>query len=148
MFSSEVQLREGGSRRAVQRGAAAFDTRFRTPSMAARSPCRIIDISSAGARLRLYQQLDPETSIRLSLPGKGLVDAHIVWADGREAGCRFDRPLDEATVSVLQASATERTGAARPDLSTFAVLRRESLFSRLLSFLAGRPARDAVPMPA
>lgn len=108
MFSSEVQLREGGSRRAAQRSAAAFDTRFRTPLAAARSPCRIIDISSGGARLRLYQQLPPETSIRLSLPGKGLVDAHIVWADGREAGCRFDRPLDEATVHVLQASATER----------------------------------------
>ncbi len=112
MFSSEVQLREDKSRRAVPRLAAAFDTQFRAAAGAARSPCRIIDISSGGARLRLYQQLAPETSIRLSLPGKGLVDAHIIWADGREAGCRFDRPLDEATVTTLQASATERGGNA------------------------------------
>ncbi|MES2498826.1 MAG: PilZ domain-containing protein [Pseudomonadota bacterium] len=108
MYSSEVQIRGGENRRAAARGAAGFDTRLRLPSSATRSPCRIIDISCSGARLRLYQQLAPETSIRLSLPGKGLVDAHIVWADGREAGCRFDRPLDDATVIVLQASATER----------------------------------------
>jgi len=108
MFSSEVQVRDGGGRRIAPRGPAAFDTRFHLSSASVRSPCRIIDISSGGARLRLYQQLAPETSIRLSLPGKGLVDAHIIWADGREAGCRFDRPLDEATVTVLQASATER----------------------------------------
>lgn len=112
MFSSEVQLRESKSRRAVPRCAAAFDTQFRASSGSARSPCRIIDISVAGARLRLYQQLAPETSIRLSLPGKGLVDAHIIWADGREAGCRFDRPLDEATVTTLKASATEQGGNA------------------------------------
>lgn len=111
MYSSEVQIRDGDNRRATPRGVAAFDTRYRMPAASSRSPCRIIDISSSGARLRLYQQLAPETSIRLSLPGKGLVDAHIVWADGREAGCRFDRPLDDATVTVLRASATER-GAA------------------------------------
>jgi len=105
MFSSEVQLRDDKGRRATPRGAAAFNTQFRAPSGTSRSPCRIIDISTGGARLMLYQQLDPETSIRLSLPGKGLVDAHIVWADGREAGCRFDNPLDDATVIKLQASA-------------------------------------------
>jgi hypothetical protein len=143
-----VHVRDGDNRRGAQRGAAAIDTRFRMPSAAARSPCRIIDISSSGARLRLYQQLAPETSIRLSLPGKGLVDAHIIWADGREAGCRFDRPLDEATVSVLQASATERRTGAAGDLSTFAVLGGESLLSRLLSILAGRPARDTGLLPA
>ena len=114
MYSSEVQVRDGSNRRAVPRGAAAFDTRYGVPAASTRSPCRIIDISSSGARLRLYQQLPPETSIRLSLPGKGLVDAHIVWADGREAGCRFDRPLDDDTVTVLRASATER-GAARSE---------------------------------
>jgi hypothetical protein len=107
MFSSEVVVREGRCRRTAPRHAAAFETQIRLRS-ASRAPCRIIDISSGGARLRLYQDLEPETSIRLALPGCGLVDAHIVWADGREAGCRFDRPLDEATVSMLQASATER----------------------------------------
>lgn len=107
MFSSEVLLRDG-QRRAAPRQAAAFETQWRSPSAASRSPCRIIDISTGGARLRLYQDLPPETSIRLSLPGQGLVDAHIVWADGREAGCRFDRPLDDATVILLQTSATER----------------------------------------
>jgi hypothetical protein len=111
MYSSEVQVRDGDKRRSAPRGAAAFDTRLRTPSASTRSPCRIIDISSSGARLRLYQEFEPETSIRLSLPGKGLVDARIVWADGREAGCRFDRPLDDATVTALQASATERGSA-------------------------------------
>lgn len=108
MFSSEVQVRDNACRRALPRSVSAFDTHMRRTAAAPRSPCRIIDISVGGARLRLYQDLAPDTSIRISLPGKGLVDAHIVWADGREAGCRFDRPLDPAIVAVLQASATER----------------------------------------
>ena len=109
MFSSEVQVRGGQCRRGAPRAATAFDTHMRAAATS-RSPCRIIDISMSGARLRLYQDLAPDTSIRISLPGKGLVDARIVWADGREAGCRFDRPLDEASVSMLQASA-ERPAA-------------------------------------
>lgn len=106
MFSSEVLVRGGGGRRAAPRGRSSVDTSLRTA--ATRSPCRIIDISTGGARLRLYEELAAETSIQIALPAKGLVDAHIVWANGREAGCRFDRPLDELTVAALQATATER----------------------------------------
>lgn len=113
MFSSEVVLRGEKCRREAKRHIAGFDSQIGLAAgTTARSPCRIIDISISGARLRLYQDLPPDTSIRLSLPGKGLVDAHIVWADGREAGCRFDRPLDEATVLRMQADATERGGRA------------------------------------
>ena len=108
MFSSEVLVRGGKSRREAPRNTTAFDTDLRSGITATRSPCRIIDISTGGARLRLYQDLAAETSIQVSLPGKGLVDAHIIWANGREAGCRFDRPLDESTVTRLQASVTER----------------------------------------
>ena len=104
MFSSEVFVREGKERRAAPRFGSAFDTVLRGTKSAARSPCRIIDISSGGARLMIYQDLSPETSIQLALPGKGLVDAHIVWANGREAGCRFDSPLDASTVTKLQAA--------------------------------------------
>src|SRR5690242_8986365 len=104
MFSSEVLVREGKCRRVAARTATTLDTDLRGATGAARTPCRIIDISSSGARLRLYQEFAPDTSIRLVLPGKGLVDAHIVWADGREAGCRFDRPLDAASVEMLRAT--------------------------------------------
>lgn len=107
MFSSEVLVRGGKSRREAPRSLTAFDTSLRSAG-ASRSPCRIIDISSGGARLRLYQDLAPETSIQIVLPVKGPVDAHIVWANGHEAGCRFDRPLDDATVASLQATVTER----------------------------------------
>ena len=110
MFSSEVLVRGGRSRREAPRSLTAFDTSLRSGGGASRSPCRIIDISSSGARLRRYQDLDPETSIQLVLPVKGPVDAHVVWANGHEAGCRFDRPLDEATVAKLQITATERGG--------------------------------------
>ncbi len=110
MFSSEVLVRGGRSRREAPRSLTAFDTSLRHNGAASRSPCRIIDISSSGARLRLYQDLDPETSIQIVLPLKGLVDAHVVWANGHEAGCRFDRPLDDATVAKLQITATERGG--------------------------------------
>ena len=108
MFSSEVLVRGGKSRREAPRSLTAFDTSLRGSGTASRSPCRIIDISANGARLRLYQDIDPETSIQIVLPVKGPVDAHIVWANGREAGCRFDRPLDAATVAKLQGTATER----------------------------------------
>ena len=112
MFSSEVLVREGRCRRLAARTATTLNTDLRGPAGAARSPCRIIDISSSGARLRLYQEFAPDTSIRIALPGKGLVDAHIVWADGREAGCRFDRPLDAASVEMLQAAAERGGGGA------------------------------------
>jgi len=105
MFSSEVLVRGGKERRTAPRTGSAFDTSLRGHKGTARSPCRIIDISSGGARLMIYQDLSPETSIQLALPGKGLVDAHIVWANGREAGCRFDSPLDASTVTALQATA-------------------------------------------
>ncbi len=121
MFSSEVLVRGGKSRRDAPRSMTAFDTsaathllmtafetNMRARTGASRSPCRIIDISASGARLRLYDDLPPETSIQIALPSKGLVDAHIVWANGHEAGCRFDRPLDDATVLKLQATVTER----------------------------------------
>ena len=110
MFSSEVLVRRGKCRRVAQRSVTAFDTDLRSGS-ASRSPCRIIDISSGGARLRLYQDLAPETSIQIALPVKGLVDAHIVWANGHEAGCRFDRPLDDATVTRLQATTKRGAGS-------------------------------------
>ena len=104
MFSSEVLVRGGKERRATTRIGSAFDTDLRGSKGAARSPCRIVDISSGGARLMIYQDLSPETSIQIALPGKGLVDAHIVWANGREAGCRFDSPLDASMVSALTAA--------------------------------------------
>ena len=112
MFSSEVLVREGRCRRLAARTATTLNTDLRGPGGATRSPCRIIDISISGARLRLYQEFAPDTSIRIALPGKGLVDAHIVWADGREAGCRFDRPLDAASVEMLQAAAERGGGGA------------------------------------
>jgi hypothetical protein len=108
MFSSEVVVRGSRNRRGAPRSKTAFDTDLRLDSAATRAPCRIIDISSGGARLRLYQDLAPETAIQIALPVKGLIDAHIVWANGHEAGCRFVRPLDEATVARLQATVTER----------------------------------------
>jgi hypothetical protein len=108
MFSSEVLVRGGKSRRVAPRNVTAFDTDLRMPSATSRTLCRIIDISSGGARLRVYHDLAPETSIQLALPVKGLVDAHIVWANGNEAGCRFDQPLDDAVVTKLQTTFTER----------------------------------------
>ncbi|KRB80915.1 hypothetical protein ASE00_18065 [Sphingomonas sp. Root710] len=104
MFSSEVVVRDGSNRRASPRVGSAFDTDMRGRKGMGRSPCRVIDISSGGARLMIYQDLPPETSIQIALPGKGLVDAHIVWANGREAGCRFDSPIDAATITSLQAA--------------------------------------------
>jgi len=104
MYSSELVVRDGKCRRAAPRSSAGFDADMRGRGVA-RSLCRVIDISSTGARLRLYQDLEPETSIRLSLPGAGAIDAHIVWANGREAGCRFDEPLDDGTLAALRISA-------------------------------------------
>ncbi len=104
MFSSEVSLRPDANRRAVPRKASSYDTMLGGASGAARSPCRIIDISVGGARLRLYTDIAPETQVRIVLPGRGAVDAHIIWANGREAGCRFDTPLDETIVAGLMKS--------------------------------------------
>jgi len=105
MIPSEVLVTGDPCRRRAPRSLAMLDSRFGGASGTTRSPCRIVDISASGARLMLYQDFEPGTAIRLVIPAKGLVDAHIVWGNGREAGCRFDQPLDEAALNLVQRAA-------------------------------------------
>ncbi len=69
----------------------------------ARSICRVLDLSIAGARVQTYQQLVQHSVVMLTLPGQPARRARIVWSDDYTAGCAFEVPLAEAVLDDLVA---------------------------------------------
>lgn len=66
-----------------------------------RSLCRIDNISATGARLRLFDEIDPRAEIELRLPSGIVRRGRVVWVDDLECGCAFDEPLDQDVVDAL-----------------------------------------------
>ena len=61
---------------------------------AARTLCKVTDISIHGARLQTYSALTKGSTIWLTLPEAGSVAADVKWADDFVAGCQFQKPLE------------------------------------------------------
>lgn len=95
MISAEMTVLSQG-RRSEDRYPADIRARYGTGGMPERALCRIIDVSTKGARLEVYCDLPPSTMITLTLPGTGTVRARVVWSNDFEAGCFFQEPLKEA----------------------------------------------------
>lgn len=100
MISSEVSVVER-SRRSEERLPADMRSRYGTGGMPERALCRILDITSRGARLEVYCDLPPATVITLKLPYTGTVRAKIMWSKDFEAGCRFLEPIKESDFSTI-----------------------------------------------
>ena len=101
-FAAELRLNPS-SRRAAPRAALGAPASFFAMDHQ-RSLCRIDNISATGARLRLYDRIDPRAEIELRLPGNVIRRAQIVWIDELECGCAFDQPLPEASLQALVAT--------------------------------------------
>ena len=108
MFAAEFEPALAGNRRRSPRAPVSLDASIGIGGLA-RTLCKVVDISIAGARLQSYSALKKGSTIWLTLPGIGQVAADVMWADDFTAGCRFHRSLDTAAFDQL----VERQGGAR-----------------------------------
>jgi len=60
-----------------------------------RRGCTIVDISSAGAKIRLYEPIAPMTRITLMDDHVGTLEASVMWCLGDMAGVAFLSPAPE-----------------------------------------------------
>lgn len=100
MFSSEVTVVDR-SRRGEQRLPADARARYGTNGLPERALCRILDVTTRGARLEVYCDLPRQTAITLRLPNAETVRARVVWSKDFEAGCRFDEPLKASDLDTI-----------------------------------------------
>ncbi len=66
-----------------------------------RAVCRVIDLSTTGARLQTYSTLSRGSIICLILPDIGRVEAEVMWSNDFLAGCQFCRPVAQALIDAL-----------------------------------------------
>lgn len=102
MFAAELRLNPTGQRAAPRASIDAPGSFFSRDDH--RSLCRIDNLSTTGARLRLYDQIDRRAEIELRLPGDVVRRARIVWVDELECGCAFDDPIPQEAVDALLAT--------------------------------------------
>ncbi|MBI0474834.1 PilZ domain-containing protein [Sphingomonas sp. MA1305] len=91
MFAAEYESAESNGRRRAPRAPVSLDAQI---GKAARTLCKVVDISIHGARLHTYSALTKGTTIWLTLPEAGSIAADVMWADDFTAGCQFHHPLD------------------------------------------------------
>lgn len=59
------------------------------------------DISTAGCKVELVEQVCASDSVITRLPGLEPFGATVVWSDDRTAGVRFNRPIHPAVFELL-----------------------------------------------
>lgn len=101
MFAAEYEDAESNGWRRSPRAPVSLDAQI---GKAARTLCRVVDISIHGARLQTYSALKRGSVIWLTLPEAGSIAADVMWADDFVAGCQFQKPLDPEVFDRLVAS--------------------------------------------
>jgi hypothetical protein len=91
MFAAEFEPADTYGRRRFVRAPVSLDAHI---GKAARTLCKVVDISIHGARLHTYSALSKDSVIWLTLPGAGSIAADVKWADDYSAGCQFKQPLE------------------------------------------------------
>ncbi|MDR6116391.1 hypothetical protein QE360_003360 [Sphingomonas sp. SORGH_AS789] len=100
MFAAEFEPMKIPARRRSKRTEVKVEADYEGDGLA-RALCRVLDISTHGARLETYTELRSGMTIWLRLPKVGQVIARIVWADDFAAGCQFQTPLAQDAYEVL-----------------------------------------------
>jgi hypothetical protein len=100
MFAAEFEPALSNGRRRSPRAPVSLDARLGRGGLD-RALCKVTDISLHGARIHTYSSLRKGSMIWLTLPRLGQVAATIMWADDFEAGCQFQRPLDDGAFATL-----------------------------------------------
>ncbi|MDP1026185.1 PilZ domain-containing protein [Sphingomonas sp. KR1UV-12] len=100
MFVAEFEPFHPKGRRASPRAALTIDASLDRGRLG-RAVCRVIDLSTTGARLQTYSALSRGSMICLILPELGKVEAEIMWSNDFLAGCQFRRPILQTLVDRL-----------------------------------------------
>jgi hypothetical protein len=68
-----------------------------------RALCKVVDLSTHGAKIETYSELRRDSVIWLTLPHLGHWAARVVWSNDFEAGLEFQIPLSEDEFEALVA---------------------------------------------
>jgi hypothetical protein len=102
MFAAEFETADGQRRRREPRASATLDTELAIVG-AGRAVCRVLDVSTRGARLQTYSELERGATIWIALPGVGRCAATVVWVRSFEVGIEFRTQLNAKAIEVLAA---------------------------------------------
>lgn len=100
MLAAEFEPAESIGRRRSPRAPVSFDARIGRGGLD-RTLCRVIDLSTHGARLEIYSPLRTGSMIWLTMPQAAPVAATIIWSDDFVAGCQFIAPLEQDCYEAL-----------------------------------------------
>ena len=92
MFAAEFEPAITSNRRRAPRAPVSLDARVGRGGLG-RTLCKVVDLSTGGARLQTYSALKQGSTIWLTLPGLTPVAANVMWADDFAAGCQFQTAL-------------------------------------------------------
>ena len=57
---------------------------------------RLDDISQTGFRVAWLPNCTPDRPVRIRIPGLAMLNAKVVWQEGKAVGCAFAEPLHVA----------------------------------------------------
>ncbi|MFS0771301.1 PilZ domain-containing protein [Sphingomonas sp. 1P08PE] len=100
MFVAEFEQVDPKGRRASPRAPLAITASLDHRRLG-RAVCRVVDLSTTGARLQTYSALRRGSMICLLLPGLAGVEAEVMWSNDFLAGCQFRRPILQTVVDRL-----------------------------------------------
>lgn len=76
-------------------------------------PVTLVDLSTDGCRIAGEFALEQGTYVLIRLPGVGVRQARVAWAEPGAAGCEFDWPVAEEAIEQLAAAARARDVTGR-----------------------------------
>ena len=100
-FTAEFEPAVLGRRRAP-RAPVSLDAKVGRGGLD-RALCKVVDLSTHGAKIETYSELRRDSVIWLTLPHVGHWAARVVWSNDFEAGLEFQIPLSEDEFEALVA---------------------------------------------
>lgn len=101
-FAAEFEPAVALGRRRAPRAPVSLDAKIGRGGLD-RALCRVVDISTHGARIQTYSLIAAGSMIWLTLPQLGPCVARVVWSDDFSAGLEFQTPLADAAYQALTA---------------------------------------------
>ncbi|MCA1196715.1 PilZ domain-containing protein [Sphingomonas sp. R647] len=100
-FTAEFEPAVLGRRRAP-RAPVSLDAKVGRGGLD-RALCKVVDLSTNGAKIETYSAIRRDSIIWLTLPHVGHWAARVVWSNDFEAGLEFQIPLSEDEFEMLAA---------------------------------------------
>lgn len=98
-FTAEFEPAVLGRRRAP-RAPVSLDAKVGRGGLD-RALCKVVDLSTHGAKIETYSEIRRDSVIWLTLPHVGHWAARVVWSNDFEAGLEFQIPLSDDEFEAL-----------------------------------------------